>query len=162
MTKSPKSKVNVSLDPEDTAIISYTGGPTQKPHGVELSHESVYTEALNSALVFEQTNRDVLIQFALPMYHQFGLTSVLMASIHKGNTVVAVPGTGRSTRLPLRSYNEATTALGSWRTPDQPAESNIARTSRCLRRIRGRRSTRRSAVGPSSGRIRRPTSSVST
>ena len=94
--KSPKSPVNVPIDPNDTAIISYTGGPTQNPHGVELSHQSIYTEAVNSALVFEQTDRDVLIQFALPMYHQFGLTSVLMASIYTGNTVVSVPGTGRS------------------------------------------------------------------
>jgi len=30
------------------------------------------------------------------MYHQFGLTSVVMASVYTGNTVVAVPGTGRS------------------------------------------------------------------
>ena len=96
MAKSPKSPVNVPIDPDDTAIISYTGGPTQNPHGVELSHQSIYTEAVNSALVFEQTDRDVLIQFALPMYHQFGLTSVLMASIYTGNTVVSVPGTGRS------------------------------------------------------------------
>ena len=94
--QSPKSPVNVPIDPNDTAIISYTGGPTQNPHGVELSHQSIYTEAVNSALVFEQTDRDVLIQFALPMYHQFGLTSVLMASIYTGNTVVSVPGTGRS------------------------------------------------------------------
>lgn len=96
IANSPKSKINTVMDPDDTAIISYTGGPTQKPHGVELSHRSIYTEAVNSALVFEQTDRDVLIQFALPMYHQFGLTSVLMASIYTGNTVVVVPGTGRS------------------------------------------------------------------
>ena len=96
IAKSPDSKINVPIDPDDTIIISYTGGPTQKPHGVELSHRSIYTEAVNSALVFEQTDRDILIQFALPMYHQFGLTSILMASIATGNTVVAVPGTGRS------------------------------------------------------------------
>jgi long-chain acyl-CoA synthetase len=96
ITKSPNSKINVPVDQDDTIIISYTGGPTQKPHGVELSHRGIYIEAVNSALVFDQTDRDILIQFALPMYHQFGLTSVLMASIATGNTVVVVPGTGRS------------------------------------------------------------------
>lgn len=96
MTGSPESPVNVPVRPGDTAIISYTGGPTQQPHGVALSHRSVYTEAANSALTFGQTDKDVLIQFALPMYHQFGLTSVLLASILKGNIVVVVPGTGRS------------------------------------------------------------------
>jgi long-chain acyl-CoA synthetase len=51
---------------------------------------------MNSAEVMEQTEKDVLMLFALPMYHQFGLTAVLMASIYKGNTVAVVPGTGRS------------------------------------------------------------------
>jgi long-chain acyl-CoA synthetase len=99
----PPSGVNVPVEPEDIAIISYTGGPTQKPHGVALSHRSVGTEAVNSAYVLRQTDKDVLMQFALPMYHQFGLTSVLMASISKGNTVVVVPGTGRS----IDSFMEA-------------------------------------------------------
>jgi long-chain acyl-CoA synthetase len=103
MARSPKRKIRAAIDPEDTAIISYTGGPTQDPHGVVLSHRSVYTEAINSALVFEQTERDILIQFALPMYHQFGLTSVLLSSIYTGNTVVVVPGTGRS----INSFMEA-------------------------------------------------------
>ncbi|MBN1176200.1 MAG: AMP-binding protein [Dehalococcoidales bacterium] len=96
LSKYPSSGSDVNVEPEDIAIISYTGGPTQKPHGVALSHYSVSTEAVNSAYVFRQTDKDVLMQFALPMYHQFGLTSVLMASIYKGSTVAVVPGTGRS------------------------------------------------------------------
>jgi len=103
LAKNPASAVDVPVDPEDIAIISYTGGPTQGPHGVALSNYAVTTEAVNSAVGFEQTEKDVIIQFALPMYHQFGLTSVLIASIYKGSTVVAVPGTGRS----IDSFMEA-------------------------------------------------------
>jgi long-chain acyl-CoA synthetase len=84
------------IDPGDIAVISYTGGPTLRPHGVALSHRSIATEAVNSAEVFRQTENDVLLQFALPMYHQFGLTAVLLASVHKGSTIVMVSGTGRS------------------------------------------------------------------
>jgi long-chain acyl-CoA synthetase len=84
------------IEPGDTAVISYTGGPTRRPHGVVLSHRSVCTEAVNSAGVFRQTADDVLLQFALPMYHQFGLTAVLLASVYTGSTIVLVPGTGRS------------------------------------------------------------------
>ncbi len=96
LAENPPEPVDVKIKPDDLAIISYTGGPTQKPHGVALSHRSVCVEAMNSAETFRQTDKDVLVQFALPMYHQFGLTAVLVASIHKGSTVVAVPGTGRS------------------------------------------------------------------
>jgi len=96
MADSPAAVTNVEISPDDIAVISYTGGPTQNPHGVALSHRSISTEALTSAEVFEQTDKDVLMQFALPMYHMFGLTAVLLASIAQGSTVVAVPGTGRS------------------------------------------------------------------
>ena len=96
IANSPASRVDIDIAPDDIAIISYTGGPTNNPLGVALSHQSVYTEAINSGDVFEQTDKDVLMQFALPMYHMFGLTAVLLASIAKGSTVVVVPGTGRS------------------------------------------------------------------
>jgi long-chain acyl-CoA synthetase len=103
IAKNPPKNVDVPLYPEDIAIISYTGGPTLDPHGVALSHRSVCTEVVNSAAAMEQTEKDVMVQFALPMYHQFGLTAVLLASIHKGNTLVVVPGTGRS----IDSFMEA-------------------------------------------------------
>ena len=103
LENNPPTSVNVKIKPDDIAIISYTGGATQNPHGVALSHRSVYTEVINSAATFEQTENDVIMLFALPMYHQFGLTAVLLASIYKGNTVVAVPGTGRS----IESFMEA-------------------------------------------------------
>ncbi len=96
LVENSASGVDVPLNPDDIAIISYTGGPTREPHGVALSQRSIITEAINSADTFRQTDRDVMIQFALPMYHQFGLTAVLMGSIYKGNQVVVVPGTGRS------------------------------------------------------------------
>jgi len=103
LAKNPASSVNVPIDPDDIAIISYTGGATQQCHGVALSHRSVYTEVINSAIGFKQTEKDVMMLFALPMYHQFGLTAVLLASLYKGNTVVVVPGTGRS----IDSFMEA-------------------------------------------------------
>lgn len=103
IASNPASRVDVAIAPDDIAVISYTGGPTRNPHGVTLSHRSICTEAINSGDVFEQTNQDVLMAFALPMYHQFGLTSVLLASIEKGSTVVVVPGTGRS----IHSFMEA-------------------------------------------------------
>ncbi len=89
-------QVNIESAPDDMAIISYTGGPTENPTGVVLSHRSICTEVITSGDIFEQTEKDVLMQFALPMYHMFGLTAVLLASINKGSTVVVVPGTGRS------------------------------------------------------------------
>jgi long-chain acyl-CoA synthetase len=103
LAKNPPKSVNVPVHPEDIAIISYTGGPTLDPHGVALSHRSICTEVVNSAATMAQTEKDVMVQFALPMYHQFGLTAVLLSSIYIGNKLVLVPGTGRS----IDSFMEA-------------------------------------------------------
>jgi long-chain acyl-CoA synthetase len=96
LTDNPSTPVDVKIKPDEIAIISYTGGPTQKPHGVALSHRAVATEAVTSAECFQQTEKDVVVLFALPMYHQFGLTAVLLGSMYKGSAVAVVPGTGRS------------------------------------------------------------------
>jgi long-chain acyl-CoA synthetase len=103
MAENAPKPVKAKIDPDDIAIISYTGGPTYHPHGVALTHRSLVTEVISSVETFEQTENDVFMLFALPMYHQFGLVAVLLASIYTGNTVVAAPGTGRS----IESFMEA-------------------------------------------------------
>jgi long-chain acyl-CoA synthetase len=96
MASSSPQKIEVALAPDNIGTISYTGGPTNHPRGVALSHYSLVTEAIISADGFEQTDGDILMLFALPMYHMFGLGSALLGSVYKGSTVVIVPGTGRS------------------------------------------------------------------
>lgn len=56
-----------------------------------------------SAEGFQQTEKDIVMLFALPMYHMFALGSVLLTSVHKGSTIIIVPGTGRS----IASFLEA-------------------------------------------------------
>jgi long-chain acyl-CoA synthetase len=92
----PPSPLNVDIAPDDIAVVSYTGGPTMKPHGVALSQQAIAIEAACSAQGFAQTEDDVVMLFALPMYHQFGLTAVMLGSMCSGNSMVVVPGTGRS------------------------------------------------------------------
>lgn len=88
--------VDIEPEPDDIGTISYTGGPTSRPHGVALSHRNLVAEAVMSGEGFGQTENDVAVLFALPMFHMFGLASILLTSVNKGSTVVLVPGTGRS------------------------------------------------------------------
>jgi long-chain acyl-CoA synthetase len=103
MATSSPQKVEAVLAPDDIGTVSYTGGPTNHPRGATLSHHSLVTEAIISAEGFQQTDKDIMVLFALPMYHMFGLGSVLLTSVYKGSTVVIVPGTGRS----ITSFLEA-------------------------------------------------------
>ena len=96
MENSPASGVDVALEPDDIGIISYTSGPTSRPRGAAITHRSLVIEAAVSGDGFQQTEDDKLLMFALPMYHQFALASVMLASVYKGSTVIIVPGTGRS------------------------------------------------------------------
>ncbi|HEY81945.1 MAG TPA: long-chain fatty acid--CoA ligase [Dehalococcoidia bacterium] len=96
MATSPSREVEVTLGPDDIGTVSYTGGPSSRPRGAALSHRSLVTEAIASGEGFQQTDRDVVMLFALPLYHMFGLASALLTSVCYGSTVVMVPGTGRS------------------------------------------------------------------
>lgn len=96
MTASSGRRVELEPEPEDIAVIIYTSGPSFCPRGVVLSHNSLMVEADMSASGFQQTDNDVMMLYALPMHHVFGLLAALLASIYKGSTVVMVPGTGLS------------------------------------------------------------------
>jgi len=68
-----------------------------------IPHHCLAKEATISAAGFEQTDKDIVMLYALPMHHMFGLVAVLLGSLHKGSTVVIVPGTG----LSIGSFMEA-------------------------------------------------------
>jgi len=85
-------RVKVEPEPEDIAHIAYTSGPSGRPRGVMLSHQRLVTGATVSVDRFEQTEKDVVILFALPLHHAFGLVVVLLASISRGSTVVMLHG----------------------------------------------------------------------
>lgn len=89
-------KVDDVAEPEDIAQIAYTSGSSYCPKGIVLTHHHLVTEAGISSGGFQQTDRDIVMLFALPMYHMFGLVAVLLSSLSQGSTVVIVPGTGLS------------------------------------------------------------------
>ncbi len=84
------------LDIDDLVIICYTSGPTTTPHGSMMSHRNLCNEAKVSAFAVQQTEKDVVMLYALPIHHMFGLTTILLTSLSCGSTVVMVPGTGIS------------------------------------------------------------------
>ena len=96
MATSPGHLLEPGPEPEDAALIAYTSGPTFNPRGVVLSHNSLVLEAIMSADGFQQTDNDIMMLYALPMHHVFGLVASLLGSVYKGSTVVIVPGTGLS------------------------------------------------------------------
>ena len=70
------------------------------------------TEAAISAVGFQQTDKDIVVLFALPVHHAFGLVVILLTSIHKGSTVVMLPGLSISNLMELIERERATMLMG--------------------------------------------------
>jgi long-chain acyl-CoA synthetase len=73
----------VEVDPEETAVILYTSGTTGRPKGAELTHRNL---GLNTRAVVHHLGMeadDVLLG-TLPLFHSFGQTCTLNASLAVG------------------------------------------------------------------------------
>ncbi len=88
IAKASTKFAEVDIKPEDIACIMYTSGPALKPKGAELSHMNLIRAITISADGFQQSNRDIVALFALPMHHIVGLIIILLTSISRGSTVV--------------------------------------------------------------------------
>jgi long-chain acyl-CoA synthetase len=79
----PWAEAVVEVDPEETAVILYTSGTTGRPKGAELTHRNL---GLNTRAVvnhLEMEADDVLLG-TLPLFHSFGQTCTLNASLAVG------------------------------------------------------------------------------
>jgi long-chain acyl-CoA synthetase len=108
MDTSPSKPVAVELKGEDIAHIAYTSGPSLNPRGVVMSHEALAREAAISGDGFQQTDKDIVVLFALPMHHAFGLVVILLTAISKGSTVVMLGGLSISSLLEVIEREKAT------------------------------------------------------
>jgi long-chain acyl-CoA synthetase len=108
MATSSAEPVAVEVAPEDIAHIAYTSGPSFDPRGVMMSHQALVREAAISGDGFEQTDKDIVVLFALPMHHAFGLVVILMTAIAKGSTVVIVPGLSISNLMEVIKQEKVT------------------------------------------------------
>ena len=75
---------------DDTAVLLYTSGTTGKPKGAELTHFQLYMNCTVSGELFGFQDDDVGLA-VLPLFHVFGLSSVLNVSIRYEGTIVLVP-----------------------------------------------------------------------
>ena len=80
----------VPLDPGDTAVLLYTSGTTGKPKGAELTHFQLYMNCTTAGELFAFRDDDVGLA-VLPLFHVFGLSSVLNTTVRYGGTIVLVP-----------------------------------------------------------------------
>ncbi len=72
---------------DDTLKILYTSGTTGVPKGVMLTHGNLASEARILAEMRGALDSDMVVIGVLPLYHVYGITSVLNVSLYLGLTV---------------------------------------------------------------------------
>jgi long-chain acyl-CoA synthetase len=77
-------------DDEDTAVLLYTSGTTGQPKGAELTHANLMSNAEGSRRLFGMGSEAVCLG-VLPLFHSFGQTCVMNATLGGGGTLTLIP-----------------------------------------------------------------------
>ena len=87
---SPESDVARRAD-DDTAVILYTSGTTGTPKGAELTHANMRRNAAVTATSLLALGPDDVVMGCLPLFHSFGQTCGLNATVQSGACLTLIP-----------------------------------------------------------------------
>ena len=82
---------------QDVALLQYTGGTTGLAKGATLTHRNIVANILQSGAWYgpalKQLRKDVQINTvcALPLYHIFAFTVVMMLTAYEGGMIILIP-----------------------------------------------------------------------
>jgi long-chain acyl-CoA synthetase len=91
----------------DTAVVVYTSGTTGRPKGAELTHMQLYMNADIPGRLFD-VQRDDIVVTVLPLFHVFGLSSILNVCVRFGCTMSLIPRFDPATVLAAIQRDRAT------------------------------------------------------
>jgi long-chain acyl-CoA synthetase len=95
----------------DTAVILYTSGTTGTPKGAELTHDNLLRNVAAAVDVFGLDERAVTLG-ALPLFHAFGQTCALNATVAVGGMLTLVPRFDGTTALEVIERDHVTVFEG--------------------------------------------------
>jgi long-chain acyl-CoA synthetase len=78
-------------DDDDDAVVLYTSGTTGQPKGAQLTHANLSRNAALTAETLINAGPDDVVMGCLPLFHVFGLTCGLNATIAGGGTLTLLP-----------------------------------------------------------------------
>ncbi|MBW1668389.1 MAG: long-chain fatty acid--CoA ligase [Deltaproteobacteria bacterium] len=74
----------VDVDPDEVAVLQYTGGTTGLPKGAMLTHRNVVSNAVMCDAWLCKKDPSMGIVGVLPLFHSFGMTTVMNTAIRTG------------------------------------------------------------------------------
>ena len=76
---------------DDTVVLLYTSGTTGQPKGAELTHANMISNAATTAETLILVGEEDVVMGCLPLFHCFGLTCGLNASVLAGACLTLIP-----------------------------------------------------------------------
>ncbi|MEA2159853.1 MAG: long-chain acyl-CoA synthetase, partial [Solirubrobacteraceae bacterium] len=98
-------------DGDDTAVILYTSGTTGTPKGAELTHENLARNAEIASGLFG-LGADSVVLGALPLFHSFGQTCSMNATVTAGGTLTLIPRFDPAKALEIIQRDQVNVFLG--------------------------------------------------
>ncbi|NJK46087.1 MAG: long-chain fatty acid--CoA ligase [Pleurocapsa sp. SU_196_0] len=92
LEKYPAQPARVQIDPDDLALLQYTGGTTGVPKGAMLSHRNLMAN-VNQAVAWTPDSRDGLevTLGVIPFFHVYGMTVAMNMSIKLCASIILLP-----------------------------------------------------------------------
>jgi long-chain acyl-CoA synthetase len=81
----------VEVGPEDTACLLYTGGTTGVPKGAQLVHRNLVSNTVAGLAWSRSREAGEVTIGALPLFHSYGMTSVMNMAVAGALTMVLIP-----------------------------------------------------------------------
>jgi long-chain acyl-CoA synthetase len=98
-------------DRSDTAVLLYTSGTTGTPKGAELTHANLARNVEVARTLFDLDDRSVTLG-VLPLFHSFGQTCVLNATLSAGGALTLLPRFDAGRALELIERDRVTVFAG--------------------------------------------------
>jgi long-chain acyl-CoA synthetase len=108
----PADLTLVQREASDTAVILYTSGTTGCPKGAELTHGNLTSNVAAVLTDLLHLTGDDVVFGALPLFHSFGQTVTLNATIAAGAALLLLPRFSATTALTLLAEHHATVFAG--------------------------------------------------
>ncbi|RYC11468.1 long-chain-fatty-acid--CoA ligase [Nocardioides zhouii] len=102
----------VDRDDDDTVVLLYTSGTTGQPKGAELTHRGMSTNAALSAETLVELTEEDVVMGCLPLFHVFGLTCGLNASVLTGACLTLLPRFDADKALTMVARDQVTVFEG--------------------------------------------------
>ena len=100
--------VSATADDDDDAVILYTSGTTGQPKGAQLMHGGLARNARLTGETLLRNHPDDVMMGCLPLFHVFGLTCGLNATVAASGTLTLLPRFDPGTALDIIERDRVT------------------------------------------------------